>query len=94
MTKKVQPRETNLDASGKFALEPYCGQCSIDLSYLRRTPRQRLETQRRKQMKTLLAMLVALACSGCASSQFNHDYSRSPALETTGYGLPQSPHTF
>lgn len=45
-------------------------------------------------MKTLLALLVALACSGCASSQFNHTYSNSSVPNASGYGLPESPHTF
>lgn len=46
-------------------------------------------------MKALFAsLIIALACSGCASSQFNHDYARSPVPSTTGYGLPESPHTF
>ncbi len=31
MNKKTPPREANLDSDGKFAIEPYCGQCSIDI---------------------------------------------------------------
>lgn len=45
-------------------------------------------------MKIMFVLLIAIACSGCTSSRLNHDYSRSPVPELTGYGLPESPHTF